>query len=130
MNDNVAFCTSGFSNTRTTTTFYIQECNGCTVTIDDGSNVSAQSSSGPKNFDSVILTAPAIMWVTCPLSSPGLALLYWHPAFPAWSLSVRPTRQSADHLKDHATVVQLLLEGNDGGRVTHLVPEQPWITMP
>lgn len=99
VNDNVAFCNLVASQNEDDIPIILMgESYGCTVTIMTARKFQDNPTLGPKNFDSVILTAPAIMG-DMPAYPVYLILRYiLAPAFPAWSPFFMPNPVNAERI--------------------------------
>jgi alpha-beta hydrolase superfamily lysophospholipase len=100
VNDNVAFCNlvAALHEDDDVPVILMGESYGCTVTIMTARKFQDNPSCGPKNFDSVILTAPAIMG-DMPAYPVYLVLRYiLAPSFPAWSPFFMPNPVSAERI--------------------------------
>jgi alpha-beta hydrolase superfamily lysophospholipase len=109
VDDNVAFCNLVASQHEEDDIpiILMGESYGCTVTIMTARKFQDNPSCGPKNFDSIILTAPAIMG-DMPAYPVYLVLRYLlAPNFPAWTPFFMPNPVSAERIWKDPEVLAL-----------------------
>ena len=78
--------------------FLMGESYGCTLTIHAAKQFQDNPSSGPKNFDSIILTAPAIIGDLPPYPVYFLLRYVLAPRYPKWRPFFMPNPISADRI--------------------------------
>jgi alpha-beta hydrolase superfamily lysophospholipase len=103
VNDNVAFCNLVASlheddDDDDIPIILLGESYGCTVSIMTARKFQDDPSCGPKNFDSVILIAPAIMGDMPPYPVYLVLRYVLAPSFPAWSPFFMPNPVSAERI--------------------------------
>jgi alpha-beta hydrolase superfamily lysophospholipase len=99
VNDNAAFCNLVASQHGDDIPIILMgESYGCTVTIMTARKFQDDPTSGPKNFDSIILTAPAIIGDMPPYPVYLILRYLLAPNFPAWTPFFMPNPVSADRI--------------------------------